>query len=272
MENDIFLPGVSPETISIFPKNHYCDYPISSTMHFHDFIEIMISEKGSFEVIVEGSAYNFKPNTAIVCKPYEMHCTNIPSLTECGYFVIWIYAKNDAFYKHLLSHENGKNNQIELKEKDADKIIKFCRNASSGYFSKDTEFEMLSGYFHLLSCLNSDDFSESKHFPALFTDIIDYVDENYKSIKYMRDIAERFGISQHYLIRLFKENLHILPKDYIETKRMSSAKTDILFGMNITEACFKNGFCDYCYFIKRFKQRFGITPKQWQKLQEANKG
>ncbi len=271
MENDIFLPGFSAEAISIFEKNHYTEFPVSSTMHFHDFIEILIPATGSFEVISEGTVYNFRQNTAMIFKPYELHCTNIPALTSCRYFVIWIYGKNEAFYKHLTRHENGKNNQIELKSKDAERIIKFCENAASGSFSKEKEFDMLSGFFHLLSSLDSNSYTENKEFSPLFSKIVDYTDENFKSIRRIKDISDYFGISQHYLIRLFKENLHILPKDYVEAKRMSAAKNDIIGGMNITEACYNNGFCDYCYFIKRFKERFGITPKQWQKLQNINR-
>lgn len=271
MENDIFLPGFSEETISIFEKRHYTELPVSSTMHFHEFIEILLITKGSFEVISEGTVYDFKPNTAMVFKPYELHCTNIPALTDCRYFVIWIYGKNEAFYKHLTRHENGKNNQLNLREKDAEKILKFCETAASKGFSGENEFDMLSGFFHLLSTLDSNSYSESKKFSLLFSQIVEYTDENFRTIKRIKDISDKFGISQHYLIRLFKENLRVLPKDYIETKRMSAAKNDMIRGMNITEACYNNGFCDYCYFIKRFKERFGITPKQWQKLQNINR-
>ncbi len=267
MENDVFLPGFNAEAISVFPKRDYSDSPFNSGIHFHDFTEILINVSGVYEALVENTVYSCRPGTAVLIKPYDTHNVRIPPKTECVYYVVWIYNGNSDLFSRLF----GSDRLITLDEKDEKRLISFCERTTTGGYAEDEKFEMLSDYFYMLTCFKNAAPVESRPFPAFFRSILDYVDVNFREIKYLKEVSDHFGISRHYLIKLFKEHINILPKDYVELKRMSAAKTDMLSGMNITEACLNNGFCDYCYFIKRFKYRFGVTPKKWQTAQLVNK-
>jgi AraC-like DNA-binding protein len=56
------------------------------------------------------------------------------------------------------------------------------------------------------------------------------------------------------------------PKDFISTIRMK--KSLVLLkehsGVSISEIAAMVGFNDTSYFIKMFKQNFGVTPKQYR--------
>ena len=59
------------------------------------------------------------------------------------------------------------------------------------------------------------------------------------------------------------------PADYIRSARMRHA-AELLTDekMTVAEASYKVGIEDPHYFIKLFKQQYGITPKKYQKGQK----
>jgi len=76
-------------------------------------------------------------------------------------------------------------------------------------------------------------------------------------------IAEMLGMPEQKFRRMFKKHMGISPKQYINEKKLMTAKemleaTDMTV-YEIAEIC---GFYDNSHFYKSFRERFGYSPKE----------
>lgn len=100
---------------------------------------------------------------------------------------------------------------------------------------------------------------------------VEYIQTNYaRSIK-VHDIAEYVGVSRSYLTTLFQSILHTSPNAYLTNFRLSRAKeqltlTNFPIGI-VADMC---GYQDSLVFSKAFKQRVGMTPSQYRRLDRAS--
>ncbi len=94
---------------------------------------------------------------------------------------------------------------------------------------------------------------------------VQYISENYLSIKSTAEIARHCHISTSYLCRIFREHLHASPVDFVNENKLSYAKYLLQNGRNVTEACYDAGFNSYNYFITLFKEKNGMTPGEYRK-------
>lgn len=77
------------------------------------------------------------------------------------------------------------------------------------------------------------------------------------------DLAHLSGRSLSSFNRDFKETYEITPKKWLQEKKLSKAK-EILEGkeFSVTEVAFAMGYENVSAFIKAFKLKYGVTPKQ----------
>ena len=82
----------------------------------------------------------------------------------------------------------------------------------------------------------------------------------------VNEIAKKCGISPSYLRKLFQVHLGKSPMEYREDLRLERACQYLRYGeIPVCEIAEVLGFVDSAYFIKRFKQKLGITPLQYRK-------
>ena len=91
---------------------------------------------------------------------------------------------------------------------------------------------------------------------------LDYVTRMASSKVTVSQIAERLNMSKQKLRRMFLTYTGLTPKQYMEEKRMKTA-LDLLEAstMTIKEIAVHCGFYDQFHFNRRFKEKFGYSPK-----------
>lgn len=105
------------------------------------------------------------------------------------------------------------------------------------------------------------------------TSMIDDIISNIK--RYIKDhlsedlsltrLSEYTTLSNSYLSHLFKETTGISLVDYITNKRMQRAKELLeTTNLNISEIAEASGYYTAHYFSKKFKQYYGISPRQYR--------
>lgn len=95
--------------------------------------------------------------------------------------------------------------------------------------------------------------------------VLDYINENYKQSITLEDLAKREFMSVHYLSRLFKNQVGIGFLDYIGSKRLESAVTDLIYTEeSILNIALQNGFANTKSFSAVFKKRYDDTPNQFR--------
>lgn len=93
----------------------------------------------------------------------------------------------------------------------------------------------------------------------------DYVEKNYREKIYLSELAERLGISETYLSRLFKTETGECLQDYIVNVRLGHAANLLKYSeetiSNIAEYV---NFPSQSYMGKVFKERFHLSPKKYR--------
>ncbi len=91
------------------------------------------------------------------------------------------------------------------------------------------------------------------------------INNSYNKPLNSKKIAQGLGVSSNHLARLFKHYYGMTISDYIVELRMEEAirlltHTDI----EITEVALKAGVKSMSNFYKNFKERTGLTPKEYR--------
>lgn len=79
-------------------------------------------------------------------------------------------------------------------------------------------------------------------------------------------IAEKAGISRVQLTRIFKNEFHITPSEYIQKLRLNRVRYLLLnTSLTLAEIAEQCGFTDEHHLSKRFKSHFGTSPSIYRK-------
>lgn len=96
-------------------------------------------------------------------------------------------------------------------------------------------------------------------------DILLYIEENIQEPLYVRDLANMCHMSYSYFAKKFHALYGQSCKDYIEFIRLSKAENLLLFtNADLNYISSETGFSDCSHFIRIFKRKYGLTPKQFR--------
>lgn len=80
------------------------------------------------------------------------------------------------------------------------------------------------------------------------------------------ELARQCGYSANYFIQVFKKQTGKTPHSYINSLRISDAKTKLADGkISASHAAEECGFSDYASFYRVFKAETGCSPREWQR-------
>jgi YesN/AraC family two-component response regulator len=107
--------------------------------------------------------------------------------------------------------------------------------------------------------------------PNLLQQVVYYIYGNYRSPLSVREIAEKFNVSQQYLSRLFNKYFGKSAKEYMNNVRINRAKELLkTTPMSVKEVSYAVGINDPLYFSRLFKKLVGITPSEFNKLKNRS--
>ncbi|MEA4890032.1 MAG: AraC family transcriptional regulator [Clostridiaceae bacterium] len=155
---------------------------------------------------------------------------------------------------------------------------RFVRNAN--LCLDDLFYERIHAEF--LECCNIDQFKEwmtdtmhryfllqdktaSGKYSSMIKDVTVYIEQHLGESISLDYLADLYQISANYLSRLFKEETGVNFTDYVNRSKLNRA-AELLNNStkNIDEIAETTGFNSSAYFIKKFKQEYGITPKKYR--------
>lgn len=94
-----------------------------------------------------------------------------------------------------------------------------------------------------------------------------YIEKNFeKTDLSLSEVAAELGISENYLGRLFSHELNTSYTYYVRNRRLThSLRYLVQSNVAVSEIARLCGFGSDAYYISVFKQKYGITPKQYIK-------
>lgn len=137
------------------------------------------------------------------------------------------------------------------------KIFALWVAKEEGYF-----LECLSLLYKIFADLQKQTYS-NKHQDQAIQPALDYINEHFRSKKIpVGELAERCGISQSYLKKIFIKKFDLPPAKYIIQLKINYAcellRSDIY---NITQVAEHCGYDNVYYFSRQFKEYIGVSPK-----------
>ncbi len=97
--------------------------------------------------------------------------------------------------------------------------------------------------------------------------VVRYVDQNYRDIDDIRELAAGLGYSYTYLAHIFKAKTGMTIGSYIIAKKMEEAKWLLRSGrMNVSQIAARFNYMSVQSFSNSFKKYVGISPAEYQSL------
>lgn len=97
--------------------------------------------------------------------------------------------------------------------------------------------------------------------------IKEIIELNYDNPEFSIDaVSKLLYISHSYMCKIFKEQMHCTPIAYLIDIRLSKAAKKLTQrSYSVKELCEAVGFSDEPYFMKRFKQKYGVTVREYRR-------
>ena len=95
--------------------------------------------------------------------------------------------------------------------------------------------------------------------------VIQYMENNFSENITIDKLAKELSLNKHYLIKIFKQITGETPIIYLRNLRIDCSKDLLKQGYSITEAATLSGFNNISYYIRHFKDKNSVTPKEYQK-------
>ena len=162
-------------------------------------------------------------------------------------------------------------------------IIKICENTIIANFFKKIfavwvsknegyYFECISLLYRILAEMQKQKYISKNQYNAI-KPAIEYIEENFRGSKIsVSYLANKCGISEDYLKKLFIKKFGMAPKKYIIQLKINHA-CDLLRAerYSITQVADLCGYEDVYYFSRQFKKYIGVTPSVFEKRYKSSK-
>jgi AraC-like DNA-binding protein len=270
MNSDISFSAVNEFNIHwrwVIAKFDENEQPFFS--HIHDVCEIYVNVSGNVSFVVDNNIYPISRGDIIITKPHEYHhCIYHKKCLHEHFWILFPINGNEHLLSCFLNRESGTGNLISLPDKKREEFLSFCYRMEKCKNQNHMQLEQYAVWIQMLSMLNCEYENGSvalqDNSPKELIAVLNHINENFTSIKTIKQMAAELYMSQSTLGRLFSKHLCIKPYDFIEDKRLAYSKTLLLGGKSVLDACFESGFSDCSHFIVKFKKKFGVTPLQYK--------
>jgi AraC-like DNA-binding protein len=103
--------------------------------------------------------------------------------------------------------------------------------------------------------------------PELLDQVLSYVEVHMSEKITLRDTAHHFFISESTITQIFRKKMGISFYRYVTQRRLIASKALIEQAVALENVAEQVGFADYSSFYRAFKQEYGISPRQYRKMQ-----
>lgn len=225
-------------------------------------IELPIDNKGVS--YIDNGSTQISENCIICAKPGQTRYTKFPF--KCYY--VHLNVKSGTLYDTLISLPD----YIEIKEKDKyneiyKKLIKYYKTS----FEND-EIILQSLVLELIYHLSRD---AKKHTAranfksvnsTVIEDAVNYIKNNLTEDLTLETLSKKFNLSSVHFHNIFKYNVGVTLRDYIENQRLKKAANLLITtDMSLTEIALECGFSSQSYFSFVFKRKMKTTPRKYAK-------
>jgi len=251
--------------------------------HIHEYFEILYCQAGAYQLTLGDAPYSLRPGDMAIIQPMEVHGTRALDEAQNRYLVIKfmpeiLYSSEPLLFelRYLLPYirDSAAHQKVfPAAQTRAAAVDGILREIVDEFLKRDFGYEIalranISRLF--LWLLRAWHREEREAIPdeaalAALNEALRYVDENYAQDIRMADAARRAGMTYTAFSRFFKGALKRGFSEYLVLTRLKKAavllaETD----RSVTDIAMDTGFSTTSYFIQRFREYQGMTPKRFR--------
>ena len=245
--------------------------------HYHEFHKITIFISGNVQYFIEGKTYSLEPYDIVLVNRNDIHRVQVDPSVPYERIIVYIspgfmeayrtdhYDLSYCFEKAKKEHSNVL--RIHALEKSS--LFKVTNRLERSF--SDTEYAsdlyrqilFLEFMIHLnrAALKNKAEFLDASLYNPKIVNLIQYINQHLTDSLTMDDLSARVYLSKYYMMRLFKAETGYTIGNYITYRRLLLARSLILKGIPITQACLSSGFQDYSTFSRAYKAEFQEPPR-----------
>ena len=256
----------------------------SVMLHSHNFYEFLYCHStGGVEYLVGADRYRLQRGDVILIPPGISHCPLVPEQLTEPYRrdVLWISPEMiDQLEEIIPAQERMNALEFRLLRTAGTRwefIGEMFHHGVREFEGREPGWEeiVLGNTIQILVYLRRaiKDRSASPLIaekPELLDQVLAYVETHLAERITLGDIAKLFWVSQSTISQVFRNKMGVSFYRCVTQRRLIAAKSLIIEGLPLEAVGQRVGFSDYSSFYRAFKQEFGISPRQFRKMQETD--
>ena len=271
---------------------HHCPYGFTNTLNASSENALILVTEGTLYITSNNVDHVISAGEFILLPAFGTHYSTKPSQEKIAYY--WIHftgtlgnenlsINNDSshiihlpqvgsfdifgcavsIYKMLSDIAINNGELVSIKSANENDLGGCFNSCTSSEHAKRLSKRGLSMF--LLQICNRNIDTNYVNCKPIVNRIIDWIDSNYSTAFTVRDIAAEFGYQPKYISTIFKQNIGISITSYVNFVRIKASKILLAnYDVSIKDIAFSCGYADERYFIRVFKDREGITPKNFR--------
>ena len=248
-------------------------------LHHHDFYEIYYFISGNVDYLVENKTYHLQPGDLILMSPLELHQ---PLFSEqSGTYeriVLWIDGKKlsslstseISFLSCFKQSHSDTTDRIYHVNEERQGMLQFFLDELATTMNTDTIYSPLIANtlltwllcnFHSMTS-QTPSVEDHRRMSVQIANCVDYINLHLNEDLSLDLLSKECYISKQHLLRTFKDAMGFSVHQYIQKKRLLTARQYMQNGDSPKEAAFKCGFSDYSVFYRAYMKEYGVSPSK----------
>jgi xylan 1,4-beta-xylosidase len=246
----------------------------SNLEHAHREIELIYMIKGNLQVKVNNKIFQMKSSDFVLVNSNEFHSfqsneDNLFIVFHFNYFELssLLAQKNLLFVCNSIEHDHSANKELRTVIENLLTVYMKVNNFS--------QVEFLEKTYKLISTLRMNYLKNQDHMllnttikgqSDRLTDIIDYIQSNYREPLSLEEVAGIHYLSIPYLSKYFKKQTGKTFSQYLNEIRLAHAVNELVnTSKPITRIALDNGFPNLASFNRVFHESYQLKPVEYRK-------
>ncbi|RKQ34329.1 AraC family transcriptional regulator [Oceanobacillus halophilus] len=277
--------GQTPSSYKLFVTTHQKGVHRNIDIHTHFHYELFIFHSGTCNYLIDNKVYPLVSGDIILMDGSKLHKPSIqgdPSLYDRSiiqFSIDWLAPLLQFLDSYHLVEPFERNHYSIYRTNNTgiDEVIQLMKRMEKLLLSQnffDVEMQLKIELVDLLFTIQRFQNKKLTEFENLENDksayiqqIATFVQEHFKEKITLDDIADQINLSKSYLVHLFKEQTGYTIMDYLMQYRFTQSLHLLKTYPDWTfkELCQACGFKSEAHFSRFFKERVGVTPREYRK-------
>ncbi len=256
-------------------------YNATVSLHSHSFYEVIYCcNTCGVEYLVGTQRYRLQKGDIIWVRPEVSHRPLIPRDTAEAYHrdVMWL---SKSFMDTLMEEfgtpqmeQQAASGLLRTAGTDWEYLGAFIHQCVRESERKKPGWEaaMVANamllFAHLTRCAADVSVPLYAETPNLLDQVMHYIESSYAERMTLAETAKQFYVSESTISNIFRQRMGVSFYRCVTQRRLIAAKDLISRGTALESICEQVGFNDYSSFYRAFKQEYGISPRQFRRIQE----